>query len=305
MRSGSYYDQQISAMTGHDRVSRESTLSHDHDRSSGVHSMTRSSVNSESSSLDTTRSWRDQKHEILRLAEQRRSISMLEDEDSDSEDERSSVLTSSRAQSMSRVSAAGQSSETLRRAGSVGSVTSSLSRRSRAARTERYYHRKSKDEESLEGREDFVSQEIASVASPYIHTASVVSQSAHSSTNRSLSADTTHPLITTPPPPPPRDPRLKTHQLVSQMRARPVSYSFEHLRAPPPNLQRPSSQNSHVSNTNHVSNHEARGSNVSLPPRRPSSQMSEQQMGIHRVSNGHTVVSPDHGHRDSKASSLR
>ena len=282
VRQGSYYDQQIAAMTGHERMSRESTLSHD--RSSGVHSMTRSSVHSsvhsDTSSLETTRSWRDQKQVILRNAEQRRST-VINDGDSDTDNE--SVI-SGRAQSLSRVSH-GMSSDgdTLRRAGSVGS----LSKRSRAARTERYLHRKSKDEELIvsEGVDDKfkVDPHNATNPSPYIHTAAVTAAHlTHNTAHRSLSADTQNTkLLSTPPQPPPRDPRIKNH-LMSQMRCRPVSYSFEHLRVPSTS-NRPSSQNSHRS---HVSHQTRVNNNIPLPPRRPSSShlsQSDQYLGIPRV----------------------
>ena len=198
VRTGSYYDQQISAMMtgGHERVSRQSTLSQD--RSSGVHSMTRSSVHSlertgsglrsemsdrSQESGDTMmRSWRDQKQDILRQAEVRRSLIVAEAETSGSEEEAEEVRG-------------------IRRAGSVGS----LQRRSRGSVRRQ---RKGSREES-----DLVT------CSPYIHTGAIMG-------HRSMSADIT------PPAPPPRDPKHK-HHLLSAVRGggRPVSYSFEHLRS--------------------------------------------------------------------------
>ena len=88
----------------------------------------------------------------------------------------------------------------VRRTSSVGS--SSSSRRSRAARTERYLNRKSRDGDTL--------------------------VSGHSHVTRSASLEPHN--ISTPPPPPPRDPRLKNHVMDQMRTGRPVSYSFEHLR---------------------------------------------------------------------------
>ena len=200
VRTGSYYDSQIAAMTGHERVSRQSTMSQD--RSSGVHSMTRSSVHSlgrtdgslrselsdrSHDSGDTMRSWRDQKHDILRQAEVRRSLIVAEAETSESEEE-----------SEVRV---------IRRAGSVGS----LGRRGRGS-VVRGQRRECREEGGLV------------TSSPYVHTGHIMG-------HRSMSADISH-ASTPPPAPPPRDPNHR-HHLMSARRGggRPVSYSFEHLRS--------------------------------------------------------------------------
>ena len=126
---------------------------------------------------DALRSWRDQKHDILRQAEVRRSLIVAEDESSDSEGEGEGE---------------GRSSG-VRRTGSVGSL----------GRRRRHSHKR-------QSREDL--GDLAT-PSPYLHTGL-----------RSMSAD-----INSPPPPPPRDPKLR--HLMSAMRGRPVSYSFEHLRS--------------------------------------------------------------------------
>merc|ERR1719422_1676774 len=159
---------------GHSRVSRESTLSHD--RSSGVHSMTRS--HSDTSSLDTMRSWRNQKQVMMKNAEQRRSLMKDDNDSSGDEDER--LSGGSRTNSLSRMGVAEGvtgPNTLLRRAGSTGS----LHRRSRTARTERYLHRKSRDEESIVPTPGHDDTHMSS-SSPYVHI------SAH----RSLSADHTH-----------------------------------------------------------------------------------------------------------------
>eukprot|EP00092_Neocalanus_flemingeri_P028135 GFUD01030555.1.p1 GENE.GFUD01030555.1~~GFUD01030555.1.p1 ORF type:complete len:1478 (+),score=209.49 GFUD01030555.1:136-4569(+) len=266
VRTGSYYDQQIALMTGVgpdglSRVSRESTISRE--RSSGVHSMP-SGMNrmSSNSSLDTTRSWRDQKHVVKRNVEEQRS--KLKDTSSDDE---SSV--SSRAHSLSRMPMQDIGLDSSGHSGSVGS----LARRSRAARTERYLHRRSKEEEvilkEMEENKQGVESRIPT-HSPYIHTAHTrecwsqvdLGRGHRLHPHRSQSLDThkhqashnqppfpvqvSHPRLSTlqtshpppfpvqvshPPPPPPRDPKKK-HFLISQT-GRPVSYSFENINVSP------------------------------------------------------------------------
>ena len=120
----------------------------------------------------------------------------------------------------------------------------SLNRRSRGARTERYLNRRP-------------GQPTQPAQSPYVHTAS------------------------NPPPPPPRDMKQQRPHLVSGMRARPLSYSFEHLRVPSSldNLKSPlRQQNSHPL--------------PQPPPRRPHSNQfssSDLLLGITRES---AVASP-------------
>jgi len=323
VRTGSYYDQQIALMTGVgpdglSRVSRESTISRE--RSSGVHSMP-SGMNrmSSSSSLDTTRSWRDQKHVNVVTRNVEDQHSRLKD--TSSEDESS---VSSRAHSLSRVQDIGLDSSGL--SGSVGS----LARRSRAARNERYLHRRSKEEEViLEGNKQEAEPRIPT-HSPYIHTAhsrqcwSQVDLGRghhhhHLPAHRSHSADThnlqNHPhrqpsqkLRLHPPPPPPRDPKKK-HVLITQP-GRPVSYSFENISVPtgPQNPRAsfndyPPTRQPHQSHTsltqlstgqNGVINHQTIN-NLPLPPRKPFGShlsASDQQLGRSRSSPGPIMPRP-------------
>ena len=277
VRTGSYYDAQIAAMTGHERMSRQSTLSQD--RSSGVHSMTRSSVHSlertgsglrselsdrSHESGDTMRSWRDQKHDILRQAEVRRSLIVAEAETSGSEEEAEVRV--------------------IRRAGSVGS----LGRRGRGS--VRRQRRESREESDLV------------TSSPYIHTGHIMG-------HRSMSADISH-TSTPPPAPPARDPKLK-HHLMSAMRGggRPVSYSFEHLRCAPGDRPRPGHDippppPGHQ--PRHKSQPPARATlnQLALPPRRP--QHSDLHLSLQSPDSGHQMVhsTPVHHPTDPEAASL-
>eukprot|EP00090_Calanus_glacialis_P037984 TRINITY_DN6607_c0_g1_i1.p1 TRINITY_DN6607_c0_g1~~TRINITY_DN6607_c0_g1_i1.p1 ORF type:complete len:1476 (-),score=228.81 TRINITY_DN6607_c0_g1_i1:131-4558(-) len=324
VRTGSYYDQQIALMTGVgpdglSRVSRESTISRE--RSSGVHSMP-SGMNrmSSNSSLDTTRSWRDQKHVVQRNVEEQRS--RLKDTSSDDE---SSV--SSRAHSLSRMPMQDIGLDSSGLSGSVGS----LARRSRAARTERYLHRRSKDEEVIPKEMEENKQEVESripTHSPYIHTAHTreswsqvdLGRGHHLPAHRSQSLDThkhqappyrppfpNHVLH--PPAPPPRDPKKK-HYLISQP-GRPVSYSFENINVSPGVVNPRASFHHYTPTQNHCHNSltQLSGSaagqsrvinqqsinNIPLPPRRPLGShlsASDQQLGRSRSSSGPIMPRP-------------
>jgi len=321
VRTGSYYDQQIALMTGVgpdglSRVSRESTISRE--RSSGVHSMP-SGMNrmSSSSSLDTTRSWRDQRHVVTRSVEEQHSRL----KDTSSEDESS---VSSRAHSLSRVQ-----DITLNSSGLSGSV-GSLARRSRAGRNERYLHQRSKEEEVIVKGNKQEAEPRIPTHSPYIHTAhprqawSQVDLGRgqhhhhhhHLPAHRSHSADThnlqNHPhrqhsqkLPHHPPPPPPRDPKKK-HVLITQP-GRPVSYSFENITEPSPGPLNPRASFHHVppaqphqpltqlsAGQPGVINHQSIN-NLPLPPRKPFSShlsASDQQLGRSRSSPGPIMPRP-------------
>jgi len=324
VRTGSYYDQQIALMTGVgpdglSRVSRESTISRE--RSSGVHSMP-SGMNrmSSNSSLDTTRSWRDQTHVVKRNVEEQRS--RLKDTSSDDE---SSL--SSRAHSLSRMPMQDIGLDSSGLSGSVGS----LARRSRAARTERYLHRRSKEEEVILKEMEENKQEVEPripTHSPYIHTAHTrecwsqvdLARGQPLPAHRSHSLDTQNQQpppyrqpspkqILHPPPPPPRDP-TKKHFLITQT-GRPVSYSFENINVSPRAVNprasfhhyTPTQNPCHNSLTqlssspaghNRVINHQSIN-NLPLPPRRPLGShlsASDQQLGRSRSSPGPIMPRP-------------
>ena len=129
----------------------------------------------------------------MKNAEQRRSLMKDENDSSGDEDERLSGGSRTNSLFLMGVAEGVAGPDTLlRRAGSTGS----LHRRSRTARTERYLHRKSRDEESIVPTPGHDDTHMSS-ASPYVHT------SAH----RSLSADHTHnnKVISATPPAPPGD----------------------------------------------------------------------------------------------------